>query len=241
MPRLQKILSAHGIASRRAAEDMIRDGRVSINGAVATLGESADETIDLIEVDGVPLKKREDGEQFVYIMLNKPRGFLTTKSDDRGRKTVMELLTDVPVSVYPVGRLDMSSEGMLLFTNDGDFANKVAHPSYSKIKMYQVSVVGDVLAAEKLLGEPVIILQDDNSKTVTVKAASVKVVSQTQTGGVIKIGVFEGRNRQVRKMCTVCGLRVLGLKRISIAQVTLGALETGKWRYLDNKEVQLLG
>ncbi|MDR2600106.1 MAG: rRNA pseudouridine synthase [Oscillospiraceae bacterium] len=230
--RLQKILSACGVSTRREAERIITQGRVSVNGEIATLGQSADIQTDVITVDG---KWINQDNSFVYIMLNKPRGYLTTVSDDRGRKTVMELVADVHKRIYPVGRLDLDSEGLLLFTNDGDFANKIMHPSYEKLKTYTARVKGDVDKAAALLLEPIII--DD----CTVHAKKTKVLKKTINGGTLEITIIEGRNRQIRKMCAHVGLSVQELKRISIDKLNLGTLETGKWRYLTNKEVESLG
>jgi len=236
--RLQKILSAYGIASRRAAEAMIKDGRVSVNCEVASLGSTADPEVDSIKVDGNEIAVKM---QKVYLLLNKPRGFLTTVSDDRGRKTVMELVYDVGVRIYPVGRLDINSEGLLIFTNDGDFANKLMHPSNEKVKTYEVHITGNVTEAVELLKKPVSISENDNTQTVVVKAAGVEVISQGSKEAVIRISIIEGRNRQIRKMCTACGVKVLSLKRISIDSIELGNIESGKWRYLTEKEVKLLG
>ncbi|MCL2124395.1 MAG: rRNA pseudouridine synthase [Oscillospiraceae bacterium] len=227
--RLQKILSAHGVASRREAEQMIRNGRVTVGGEVAALGQSARIGIDEIAVDGVLLASKEP---HVYIMLNKPRGYITTMSDDKGRKTVADLVANVGVRLFPVGRLDMNSEGLLLMTNDGAFANKVAHPSYNKIKVYEVVVDGDVGNAGRLLGESMDI--DGH----TVRAASVSFIDGHRAGGTFHIAIYEGRNRQVRKMCALCGLRVRSLKRISIGGLPLGELEPGHWRYLTPEEVR---
>jgi len=230
--RLQKIISAYGAASRRAAEKMILEGRVTVNGLTAKTGQSAVFDIDVIAVDGEPLAGKDD---HVYIMLNKPGGYLTTVSDDRGRKTVMELVADAGVRVYPVGRLDLDSEGLLLFTNDGAFANKVGHPSNNKIKTYQARVRGDAAKAAKLLAEPVKIDE------YTVHAIHAGVISLTSDGGTLEIAVTEGRNRQVRKMCAACGVSVCDLKRTSVGTLELGSLESGKWRYLTQEEVLLLG
>jgi len=230
--RLQKILSAHGIASRRTSEDMIREGRVCVNGLIATQGQSARPGIDVITVDGVPLSEKD---AYIYIMLNKPRGYLTTARDDRGRKTVMELIADIDVRVYPVGRLDYNSEGLLLFTNDGNFANIVAHPSNNKTKTYEVQVRGDVNKAVKLLAKPVMV---DN---VSVQAEHVELKTKTQDGGILEITIVEGKNRQIRKMCAACGVSVNALKRVSVGTLELGSLKTGKWRYLTEKEMRSLG
>jgi len=230
--RIQKILSAYGVASRRNAEKMIIDGRVSINGVQATLGQSAKSGIDIISVDGVPLAEKNE---FVYLMLNKPCGYITTVKDTRGRKTVMELITGINGRVYPVGRLDKDSEGLLIFTNDGGFANSIMHPSFDKQKTYEVEVSGDVQNALKLLKLPVSI--DDY----TVQAHSVELSDINNGGGTLRISISEGRNRQIRKMCWVCGVSVKSLKRISIGPLKLGELKSGQWRHLTDEEVSALG
>jgi len=230
--RIQKILSAHGVASRRDAEKLILAGRVSVNGIPAKLGQSAELGCDEITVDGVPLSVRDKP---VYIMLNKPRGVLTTVKDDRGRPTVMELVKDAGVRVYPVGRLDMETEGLLIMTNDGNFANTVAHPSYNKIKTYEVNVRGNAREAAESLRQPVGI--DGH----TVSAVQVDLLSLTGNGGTLIISIIEGRNRQIRKMCSACGVRVLKLRRVSVGPLKLGSLESGKWRFLTGEEVGSLG
>jgi len=230
--RLQKILSAYGITSRRASETLILEGRVSVNGVTATLGQSARPYIDEITVDGVLV---EGNAEHVYIMLNKPGGYLTTLRDDRGRKTVMELVADLGVRVYPVGRLDYNSEGLLLFTNDGRFANAVSHPSGGKKKTYEVIIRGDAVKAAKLLSKPVSV--DGH----LLQAVNVLLVLESADGGVLEITIVEGKNRQIRKMCAACGVRVKALKRISVGSVELGSLETGKWRFLTEEEVRSLG
>lgn len=232
LERISKIISTHGIASRRAADSMILDGRVTVNGEIAVLGQSADVSCDSIKVDGVEIKERD---ALVYIMLNKPCGYLTTSRDDRGRKTVMDLIGDVGVRVYPVGRLDLDSEGLILLTNDGNFANKVAHPSGEKIKTYHVKVVGDIIRAHAVLCRPMVI--DGYS----VSAVSAEIISQEGDMGILSISIAEGRNRQIRKMCAVCGLKVVSLKRVSIGELELGTLKSGKWRHLTQGEVELLG
>jgi len=230
--RLQKILSAHAIASRREAERMILAGRVYVNGVPATIGQSARYGIDSITVDGKPLK---DVDEHVYLMLNKPRGYITTVSDDRGRKTVMELLANVGVKVYPAGRLDMDSEGLLLFTNDGEFANKIMHPSFEKQKVYEVEVNGDINTAVLNLKQPIEI--DGH----IVNAVDAVILNKTDIGGTLNITIAEGRNRQIRKMCAACGISIRSLKRISVGSVVLGSLKNGKWRHLTEEEVQSLG
>ena len=229
--RLQKILSAHGAASRRGAERIILEGRVTVNGITASLGQSAIFESDVIEVDGVRVGPRGAA---AYIMLNKPRGYITTVSDDRGRKTVMDLVSGAGVKVYPVGRLDMDSEGLLLLTNDGSFAETVAHPSYNKLKTYEVYVRGDVSAALPILRLPITV--DSHS----VHADSVAVTEHKGRAAVLRVTIHEGRNRQIRKMCAACGLEVGALKRVAIGALELGGLESGQWRFLTEDEVQAL-
>ena len=225
--RMQKILSARGIASRRAAEKMIADGRVSVNGTVACLGQTADPDHDVILLDGKPLPVTADT---VYIMLHKPRGFVTTMSDEKGRRTAFDLVADCGLRVYPVGRLDMDSEGLLLFTNDGDFANAMTHPKHEVDKTYLAWVEHfDMLSMEKLQ-QPVIL------DGYTIRPPKVRLVKP----GLLEITIHEGRNRQVRRMCEAAGMYVTRLKRVREGNLLLGDLPLGKWRYLTPKEVQLL-
>ena len=213
--RIQKLISAAGLMSRRAAETLIADGRVKINGHTATIGEKADPATDTILVDGKLLP--ESGDK-VYIMLNKPRGYVTTMSDEKGRRDVTELVRNVPCRVYPVGRLDMYSEGLLLMTNDGDFANYMMHPSHNVDMEY--------------LREP---MELDGY---VVDGAEVNLRSLFPGGAELEITIHEGRNRQVRKMCEAVGLKVLRLKRISEGALELGELKPGAWRYLTPEELE---
>jgi len=230
--RLQKILSANGITSRRDAERMIQNGRVYLNDTLATLGQSAVLGVDKITVDG---KEITAVEKRIYLMLNKPQGYITTVKDHRGRKTVMELVSDTDERVFPVGRLDLDSEGILLFTNDGAFANKIMHPSNEIKKTYEVTVLGNVKQAALLMQKP---LEIDDA---VVLADKVKVIEETKQGGVLDITIKEGKNRQIRKMCRACGLKVQALKRILIEDLSLGGLKSGCWRYLTKNEVLSLG
>lgn len=225
--RLQKILSARGVASRRAAEKMIEEGRVTVNGMVATLGQSADPDTDRIEVDGKPLPAIGGA---VYILLHKPRGYVTTLSDEKGRKTAAELVADCGVRVYPVGRLDMDSEGLLLFTNDGDFANLLMHPRHQVDKTYLTWVDDYSEEALQRLKRPI---ELDGYR---IRAPKVRVVKP----GLLEITIHEGRNRQVRRMCDAAGMQVTRLKRVREGSLTLGDLPLGAWRYLTPVEVQRL-
>ncbi|MCL2408040.1 MAG: rRNA pseudouridine synthase [Oscillospiraceae bacterium] len=228
--RIQKIISAHGIASRREAEMMILNGRVAVNGIPATLGQQAALLRDEITIDGVLLNQKDPS---VYIMLNKPRGYLTTLKDDRGRKTVKDLVADVGTRVYPAGRLDMDSEGLLILTNDGQFANAVMHPSNNKAKTYEVRVRGDAENGARLMRLPMEI------DSYTIRPAEVMLKARADDGGILQITIREGRNRQIRKMCAKCSLAVLSLKRMSVGTLELGALKPGKWRYLTREEVEM--
>lgn len=225
--RLQKILSARGIASRRAAEKMIEEGRVTVNGTVATLGQSADPEIDRIELDGKPLPTVSEA---VYILLHKPRGYVTTLSDEKGRKTAAALVADCGKRVYPVGRLDMDSEGLLLFTNDGDFANLLMHPKHQVQKTYLTWVNGFSEEALQRLKKPV---ELDGYR---IRAPKVRL----DAPGLLEITIHEGRNRQVRRMCEAAGMQVTRLKRIREGALLLGDLPLGKWRYLTNAEIESL-
>lgn len=230
--RLQKIISAYGIASRREAEKLISAGQVKVNGKTAEVGDKADPEKDKIEVRGVMLA---DPGGRVYIMLHKPRGFVTTMSDERGRKTVAELVSDCPARVYPVGRLDLNSEGLLIMTNDGEAANALMHPSYEITKTYVVKVTGnDIDSSVAKLGDEMVI---DGYK---IAPASVKIVEMKDNEASLSVSIHEGRNRQVRKMCEETGLTVKRLKRISEGKLLLGDLRYGKWRYLTEAEVKYL-
>lgn len=229
--RLQKLLSAAGVCSRRAAETYLTAGRVTVNGETAQLGQRADPDRDEILVDGRPLAPR--GEP-VYILLNKPRGYVTTLADERGRKTVAELVADCGQRVYPVGRLDLDSEGLLLLTNDGEWAQHLLHPKHEVEKTYHVSVFGPVAGAAARLaavtdleGEPI-------------RPARVEVLRQTAKTAVLAVTIHEGKNRQVRRMCARCGLTVKRLRRVREGTLELGNLQPGKWRYLTESEAASL-
>ncbi len=230
--RLQKIISAYGLASRREAEKLIEEGEVKVNGKTAVLGEKADPERDRIEVGGVRLTAA--GER-VYIMLHKPRGFVTTMSDERGRRTVADLVKDCPARVYPVGRLDYNSEGLLIMTNDGNVANKLMHPSHEIPKTYMTKVRGgDIDSSVAALGEEMVI---DGRK---LAPASVKILEVIGDEATLSITICEGRNRQIRKMCEQTGLTVKRLKRISEGKLALGDLRYGKWRYLSPDEIKYI-
>ena len=229
--KLQKILSTHGVASRRHAEQMIEQGRVSCNGRVCHLGDRADPELDTILVDGRPLPSL--GEK-VYLMLHKPRGFVTTLSDEKGRKNAAQLVADCGTRVYPVGRLDMDSEGLLLFTNDGDFANRLMHPSHEVNKTYRVTVSGYSEEAVAKLRLPVTL------DGYTIRPPQVQLVKNNDHMAQLLVTIHEGRNRQVRRMCQLAGMNVQRLIRISEGSLLLGDLPVGKWRHLTRDEVESL-
>ena len=226
------MLSECGVASRRKAEKMIEDGLVFVNNKKAKIGDKVDPAVDKIFVDGKLV--RYNVKKF-YIMLHKPRGFVSTMKDELDRKCVAQLIADVPAKVYPVGRLDKDSEGLLLMTNDGDFSNAVIHPSHHIEKKYRVTVKPKV--TEEQLVKLSSGAEIDGYKT---QPAQVTVIKSTSDRTVLDIILKEGRNRQIRKMCEFVDLEVIRLKRVAIGQIKLGMLQPGKWRELSQQEVNLL-
>lgn len=227
--RLQKLIARAGLCSRRAGEELLRQGRVCVNGHVAQLGEQADADLDRIEVDGKPLP---DAPECVYIMLHKPRGYVTTLSDERGRATAAELVADCGKRVFPVGRLDRNSEGLLLFTNDGALAQSLLHPRHQVDKVYLVTVRGALdgaaarlTAQTELDGEPIC-------------SPEVTVLSKCDEKALLRVTIHEGKNRQIRRMCEKAGLSVLRLVRVQEGTLLLGDLEPGKWKYLTDAEIK---
>lgn len=229
MQRLQKILSDRGVASRRKAEELIRQGRVAVNGRTAALGESADGDIDQITVDGAPIPAAAG---YIYLMLNKPRGYVTTLSDEKGRPTAAQLVAGCGQRVYPVGRLDMDSEGLLLFTNDGEFANRSMHPRHEISKTYQVQVTGFTAERFQRLYTPVTL------DGYTIRPPQLRLLSAKGERAAFEITIHEGRNRQIRRMCELADMKVHRLKRIREGALELGDLPLGQWRYLTAEELQ---
>lgn len=229
--RIQKIMASRGVASRRASEELILQGRVTCNGQVCGLGDRADPEKDTILVDGRPLPSTPDA---IYILLHKPRGYVTTLSDEKGRKNVSQLVSDCPQRVYPVGRLDMDSEGLLLLTNDGELANHLMHPSHVVDKVYQVWVQGFSPEGLERLSQPI---ELDGYR---IRKPNVKCQKRTGDKALLQITIHEGRNRQIRRMCAIAGMEVQRLKRIREGSLSLGQLPLGKWRYLTKEEVQAL-
>ena len=232
--RIQKVLSDQGVLSRRKAEEAIRAGRVTVNGRPAVIGHPVNPARDVVAIDGhrVVFRKKKHN---LYILLHKPRGVVTTTSDEQNRKCVLDLLGDLPERVYPVGRLDRNSEGLLLLTNDGELANQVMHPSHHLAKTYRVTVrpgITDEQAAQMSAG-----VELDGKPTLP---ATVLVLEKQEGRAVLQITVQEGRNRQIRRMCEAVGLEVARLKRISIGPLKLGMLQPGQWRELKPSELAAL-
>lgn len=230
--RLQKIIAASGLMARRKAEEAIEAGRVTVNGLPAHIGESADPETDVILVDG---KTLPSVARMLTIMLHKPRGVVTTLHDEKGRRDVSELISEIPERLVPVGRLDMDSEGLLLMTNDGALANRLMHPSHEVEKVYRTWVRGDAAAGIQRLRQP---MELDGYR---LHPAKVKLLEPTTDGAVLEISIHEGRNRQVRRMCEQAGLTVTRLCRVREGGLVLGDLRPGQWRELTEEELRKLG
>ena len=231
--RLQKYLADAGIASRRKAEKLIEQGRVFVNGNVVKKPGTSISKCDVVYFDG---KKIENKNKYIYIMLNKPSGYITTVRDQFKRKNVLELLEKINFRVYPVGRLDYKTKGLLILTNDGDLTYKLTHPSHKIEKTYIAGVMGKVLEKDLALLRKGV----DIGGYITAPA-KVSLIENDGSRTLIQIVIHEGKNRQVRKMCKAVGYNVLSLKRIAIGNLRLGDLKEGKWRYLSHKEISLLG
>ena len=230
--RLQKFMADCGVASRRKSEEIIEAGKVKVNGHVAHIGDKVNPKKDLVTVRG---KRINSVSRNYYIMLHKPRGYVTTVSDELGRKTVMDLVSDIKARIYPVGRLDKDSEGLLLLTNDGAFANALSHPGHNFAKVYRVTVrpeINDEILFNLRNG-----IEIDGRKTAP---CDVNVITEEPGRVVLEFILREGRNRQIRKMCEAVNLQVARLKRISVGSLKLGMLPQGKWRELTDNEVKKL-
>ena len=233
--RVQKVLADQGICSRREAERLIAAGKVKVNGHPITLGDKMDPDYDKVMIDGKTVRivrKR----QYTYIMLHKPRGYLTTRADDRGRKTVMELVADVPAMLRPVGRLDKDSEGLLLMTDDGAFINMLTHPSGGVGKLYRVTV-NPRATEQQIIEMSSGVVLDDGVKT---RPCVIHVVVDEPGRSVLEITLHEGRNRQIRRMCSAVGLQVVRLRRTAEGPVKLGMLQPGEYRELKKSEINAL-
>ena len=229
--RLQKLIARAGVCSRRSAESLLTAGRVTVNGVAAHLGDKADAETDVIAIDGTAIAFAEPA---VYLMLNKPRGYVTTLSDELGRATAAELVADCGTRVFPVGRLDKDSEGLLLFTNDGALMQAMTHPSHQVDKTYEVTVTGELegaadrlSAVTELDGEPIM-------------PAQVEIMERREGQALLRVTIHQGKNRQIRRMCAQVGLQVTRLRRVSEDALALGQLKPGQWRYLTDAEVAAL-
>lgn len=230
--RLQKLISRAGICSRRAAEELLAAGRVTVNGETARLGDKADPETAAIAIDGKPLTFSEPA---VYLMLNKPRGYVTTLSDELGRATAAELVADCGARVFPVGRLDRDSEGLLLFTNDGALMQAMTHPKHQVDKVYEVTVTGTLEGAAERLSA-VTELEDGTP----VVPARVKTARRRDGQALLLVTIHQGKNRQIRRMCAQVGLQVTRLRRVAEDTLSLGGLKPGEWRYLTDAEISVL-
>lgn len=231
--RLQKFFTDCGILSRRAAEKEIKAGNVKVNGITASVGDKIDPYSDKVTYKGKIISLPKE-KKFVYVLLNKPVGTVTTSDDEKGRKCVTDLV-DVKTRVYPVGRLDMNSDGALILTNDGELTNKLTHPRHEIPKIYEVIVKGEI--SEETLDKINRSMEIDGYTILPVKT---ELLRKSKASSTLKMTLFEGRNRQIRKMCEQCGLKVLKLTRTSIGDITLGDLALGEWRYLSDKEIEKL-
>lgn len=239
--RLQKYFTDCGVLSRRAAEAEISAGTVTVNGITASVGDKITPGTDDVCWKGKPIKPNAQKTGHTYIMLHKPPGYVTTMSDERGRPCVTDLIADLPQRVYPVGRLDMYSEGLLLFTNDGALANKLTHPSHSISKLYLVKIKG--VLTDKDIERLTAPMKLDGYTLRPIEAKLCKSGAVDRGGtlySVIQITLYEGRNRQIRRMCDAVGLIVLRLRRIAVGNLLLSDLPAGKWRHLTKQEVEYL-
>lgn len=230
--RLQKYMADCGVASRRKSEELIAAGKVKVNGVIASIGDKIDPKNDTVTVSGRKITARTN---YVYIMLNKPRGYVTTMSDEMDRKCVAELVSDVDARIYPIGRLDRDSEGLLLFTNDGEFANALTHPSRHIAKTYRVSVRPKITEDQLTVLTSSMMIDGRNTLP-----ADVRVLSGEEDKSVLEIVLYEGRNRQIRRLCEEAGLETVRLKRLAVGQLELGHLRPGEYRNLTHDEISLL-
>jgi 23S rRNA pseudouridine2605 synthase len=233
-PRIQKVIADSGYCSRRKAEALILANKVKVNGRPATIGMKVNAKKDLVVIDGETLKLVVH-KQHKYLMLNKPRGYVTTMNDEQDRHCVAELVKDLDVRVFPIGRLDVNSEGLLLFTSDGDFANDISHPSRHVSKIYRVTVRPSVTDEKLIQMAEGIVIDDKRTQPCTVR-----VLAEETNRVVLEIVLKEGRNRQIRKMCEALGLEVARLKRTSLGPIKLGMLKSGKYRELTKEEIRSL-
>ncbi len=233
--RVQKYIAECGLMSRRAAENEIAAGNIHINGRPASIGDRIVPGVDEVRFLGAVIGAERRAVKKVYLMLNKPTGYVTTLSDERGRRTVAELVASVGVRVYPVGRLDCMSEGLLLMTNDGELTNKLTHPSHEIPKIYEVAVFGEVEEEQLSTLRSALVLGGYR-----IRPVKVEILRQNERGTLLRFELYEGRNRQIRRMCEEAELKIRKLKRVAIGQLTLGELKVGEYRMLTDEEVRYL-
>ncbi len=234
--RLQKYFTDCGVMSRRAAEEQIKLGRVKVNGSVATLGDTVEPGVDKVEYNGKIIIPTCDED--ICLMLNKPRGYITTMSDEKGRKNVSMLVSELGVRVYPIGRLDMDSDGLLLLTNNGELANKLTHPRHEIPKIYHVAVKG--APTREQLSALSSKMNIDGYRILPVEVTVLSAARSPEESTLLEMTLYEGRNRQIRKMCESQGLKIRRLTRVAIGELRLGKLQSGKWRRLTKKEINYL-
>ncbi|MCL2518795.1 MAG: rRNA pseudouridine synthase [Oscillospiraceae bacterium] len=227
--RIHKYLADCGIMSRRAAEIEIAGGKVLVNDICAEIGQIIDPEIDVVKYNNAIVKPKTDKK--IYVMLNKPIGYVTTLSDEKGRKCITELISDIGERIYPVGRLDLDSEGLLLLTNDGELANKLMHPKHNIPKIYNVLIAAKITPEQlKILNDPMLI------DGYMIKPVRTEVIGDV----ILKMTLFEGRNRQIRKMCEIANIKIIKLRRVAIGKIKLEGLQLGKWKYLTPEQINYL-
>lgn len=230
--RLQKYLAEAGVASRRKCEELIAQGKIEVNGQIVTVPGTKINGSEIIKVDGREIRQEQ---RKVYVLLNKPAGYISTAKDQFSRKTVLDLVSTVKERIYPVGRLDYDTSGLIMLTNDGELANQLTHPKHEMQKVYRVMIEGTMSEEEMATIKTGVTIEDYKTAP-----ANVKIIDTSKKDSIIELSIHEGKNRQIRKMFDALGHTVLRLKRIAIGPLTIEGLEEGKWRYLSKKEIEVM-